>query len=374
MKPVTVGQIERAIATALPPEWSEEWDRGGLLAGDPEREVTGVALALDPTRAAIAQAAHRGANVLVTHHPAFLTPPSSIRPGRGAGGVLFAAMDAGVALINAHTNLDRAPAAGLLLPRALGLKTLKPIERRTMPVSLVSVYVPSSDADKVLDAMLGAGAGRIGEYEGCSYVSAEGTGSYVPRADTAPTVGSPGVRTATSEVRLEVIAPRARARGVVSAARSAHPYEEPLVVSADVEIARASARMGMLCAPTGPLTLETLAETASASFGITPRVWGAPGTQVTRVATATGSAGSLISDVLSSGAQALVAGEVRYHDALDALEAGLCIIEVGHDVSEWPLVALLDQVVRGVDGIDPHAIHMLSSEPGWWTPRQGRPA
>jgi putative NIF3 family GTP cyclohydrolase 1 type 2 len=69
---VTVGDVERAIAKRFPTEWAEEWDRVGLLAGDPDREVTGVVLALDPTRAAIAHAAGVGANVVVTHHPAFL--------------------------------------------------------------------------------------------------------------------------------------------------------------------------------------------------------------------------------------------------------------------------------------------------------------
>jgi len=44
---------------------------------------------------------------------------------------------------------------------------------------------------------------------------------------------------------------------------------------------------------------------------------------------------------MAAGADALVCGEVRYHDALDAAESGLAIIEVGHDVSEWPLVEVL---------------------------------
>jgi len=373
VKPTTVADIERAVSRAFPPEWAEEWDRVGLLAGNPEREVTGVVFALDPTRAAVAECVELGANVLVTHHPAFLNPPTMVRPGRGAGGVVFAALDSGVALINAHTNLDRAPAASTLLSDELGLRVLKPIERRTMPMSHVTVYVPPAAAERVVDAMLGAGAGRIGEYSGCSYTSAAGTGVFTPGSDSHPATGRADETGSASEVRVEVVAPRSRARGVVSAARAAHPYEEPLIVAADVEIARSVARMGALCAPAEPLTLEELAVRASASFGVTPRVWGSPETRLSRIATATGSAGSLIGDVLASGAQALVAGEVRYHDALDALEAGLCIIELGHDVSEWPLVDLLHQAVAGIEGIDAESLHVMESRPGWWTPQQGRP-
>jgi putative NIF3 family GTP cyclohydrolase 1 type 2 len=126
--------------------------------------------------------------------------------------------------------------------------------------------------------------------------------------------------------------------------------------------------MGMLCAPAGEMTLEQLAGHASEAFGITPRVWGDSAARLERVATATGSAGSLVGDAISAGAQALVAGEVRYHDALDAVENGLAILELGHDVSEWPLVGLLERAVLATSGLDPAAVHVLPAVPGWWTP------
>jgi putative NIF3 family GTP cyclohydrolase 1 type 2 len=369
MSPVIVSDIDRAIAAHFPHEWAEGWDRVGLLAGDPDRKVTGVVLALDPTRQAIAHCAELGANVLVTHHPACLETPKWLTPGRGAAGVLFSAMDTRVALINAHTNLDRAPAAGRLLPDALGLETIKPIERATMPMSLVTVFVPADHADRVALAMTGAGAGRIGEYEGCRFVSAEGSGLFTPRPDAHPHSGHAGEASVSAEVRLEMVAPRSRARGVVAAARSAHPYEEPLISAADVEIGRASARMGMLNRAAEGMTLGVLATVAAAAFHVTPRIWGDPATPLTRIATATGSAGSLVGDVLASGAQALVAGEVRYHDALDAEEMGLAVVELGHDVSEWPLVTLLESAVRSVPGLDADNVQMLPATPGWWTPQ-----
>lgn len=368
MSAVRVGDIERAISSRFPLQWAEDWDRCGLLAGDPEREVTGVVLALDPTRAAIAKAVELGANVLVTHHPAFLKTPNWLTPGRGAAGVLFAAMDARVALISAHTSLDRAPAAGTLLPAALGLEPIRPIERATMPMTVITVFVPAQASEKVAKAMAGAGAGRLGDYEACRFVSAEGTGSFTPPASSSPYVGVAGEASSAFEVRLEMVAARNRARGVVAAARVAHPYEEPLITAADVEIARSSARMGMLCSVNDGVTLGSLAQRAVDAFGITPRIWGDESTPLSRVATATGSASSLVGDVLAARADALVAGEVRYHDALDAVEMGLCVVELGHDVSEWPLVSLLEDAVRAVPGLDAHSVHALPARPGWWTP------
>ena len=83
---LSVGALEAALFRAFPKEDVEDWDRAGLTVGDPSRQVTRVAVALDPTVAAIHEAASRGANVLVTHHPAFLDPPSEFKPGPSAAG------------------------------------------------------------------------------------------------------------------------------------------------------------------------------------------------------------------------------------------------------------------------------------------------
>ena len=112
----TVGDIERALFDRFPAEWAESWDRVGLLAGDPTREVTTVLVSLDPTLACISRARDLGANVLVTHHPVALAPVDRLVAGSGPAGALFAAVDAGVALIAAHTNLDRASEGTMTLP------------------------------------------------------------------------------------------------------------------------------------------------------------------------------------------------------------------------------------------------------------------
>lgn len=365
MKTCRIGDVERAIARAFPPDRAEDWDHVGLIAGDPDARVRGVILALDPTLEAIDAAASSGANVLVTHHPAFLKPPKWITPGRGPAGIAFAALSKGVALISAHTNLDRDAAAQRIIPELLGLTPIRPLERSLQPRVVVTVYAPASSADAILSAMSGAGAGRIGEYEGCSFISG-GTGRFCAPDDAAPAVGKPGECAQAQEVRIEVVCPSNRARGVISAAAAAHPYEEPLITASEVTSARNAARLGMLSS-TSERTLADIALASADVFGVVPRVWGDAETRISRVATATGSASSLIGDAIASGAQVLVAGEVRYHDALDAVSAGLAIVEVGHDVSEWPLVGLLESAVRSTPGLDDAAIKTLPASAAWWT-------
>jgi len=284
---------------------------------------------------------------------------------------VFSAVSSGVALINAHTNLDRDAEAQNLFPSALGLVAVKPVERSLQPMAMVTVFVPHSAAERVMSAMVGAGAGRIGDYERCSFTG-DGVGGFTPGAASDPHVGEPGVASVAPEKRVEMVAPASRTRGVFAAAVAAHPYEEPLVTVNEIRIARNAARLGMVCDTPArePVTLRALVQRAAATFSVVPRVWGDPETRVTRVATGTGSAGALIGDALAAGAHALVAGEVRYHDALDAMESGLAVVELGHDVTEWPLVGLLAATVSAVPGLDQRMVHSLPATAGWWTPNR----
>ncbi len=367
MRPVTVRDIEQAVAKRFPLERAEEWDRCGLLVGDPDGRVSGVVLALDPTVEVVEEALALGANVVVTHHPAFLSPPERLTPGRGSADVVFAALSKGVALINAHTNLDRDEQAQRLIPIALGLDPLGPLEHSLQPGALVTVFVPTGAADTVSGAMAEAGAGRIGRYERCSF-TVEGKGTFVPPEGSHPAVGTPGERGEASEVRVEMICPPAAASVVVAAAVAAHPYEEPLVVVEQGWIARNNSRLGMLSNANSGTTLVELARTAAEVYGCVPRVWGEADAPAALVASATGSAGSLVGEVIASRAQAFVAGEVRYHDALEAVSSGVGVIELGHDVTEWPLVSLLDEAVRAVEGLASRDVHALGAERRWWTP------
>lgn len=362
----TVEAVERAIFDRFPAEWAESWDRVGLLAGDPGATASRVLVTLDATRESVRRAAAAGASVLVTHHPVALSPFERLLPGAEPAGVVFEAVSAGVALIAAHTNLDRSPEGVRALPRLLGLSPAEPIERSGQPMARVTCFAPPETADAIVAAMAGAGAGRVGEYEGCSFRSL-GVGEFVPRARARPHTGSAGTHSHVDEMRIEMVCSRSRLGDVLSAARGAHPYEEPLIVTDEVEIARGAAALGMRCTVSEGITVSELALLAEERLGAPPRVWGDPDRRVRSVATATGSASSLLGQVLRSGAEALVCGEVRYHDALSAAGAGLAIIECGHDVSEWPLVPVLAEAVRSAPGIEDTSVIVEGPSPAWWT-------
>jgi hypothetical protein len=88
------------------------------------------------------------------------------------------------------------------------------------------VFVPTEALDAVRDAVFEAGAGRIGEYEHCSWY-AEGTGTFRALPGAEPTIGAVGEEERVPELRLETVYPEERHADVIAALRAAHPYEEP---------------------------------------------------------------------------------------------------------------------------------------------------
>jgi hypothetical protein len=86
--------------------------------------------------------------------------------------------------------------------------------------------VPAEALDPVRDALFEAGAGRIGEYERCSWYT-HGTGTFMGGEATEPTIGERGREERVPELRLETVFPEERQEEVVAALRRAHPYEEP---------------------------------------------------------------------------------------------------------------------------------------------------
>jgi hypothetical protein len=88
------------------------------------------------------------------------------------------------------------------------------------------VFVPREALNAVREALFAAGAGRIGNYEHCSWYT-EGTGTFLGGVGTSPSVGQAGREERVAELRLETVFPAELQDEVLAALRQAHPYEEP---------------------------------------------------------------------------------------------------------------------------------------------------
>jgi hypothetical protein len=86
-------------------------------------------------------------------------------------------------------------------------------------------FVPREALEQTRSAVFEAGAGRIGDYERCSWYTA-GTGTFLAGEGADPSIGRVGKEERVSELRVETVVPVELAETVVAALRESHPYEE----------------------------------------------------------------------------------------------------------------------------------------------------
>jgi dinuclear metal center YbgI/SA1388 family protein len=142
---VLLGNVLEALEARYDPALAEPWDAVGLVCGDRDEPVRRVLFAVDPTAAVVDEVVGNGIDLLVTHHPLFLTPVHGVPADDPKGRLVHRLVRAGAALFVAHTNADRAPGTGVnaALADVLGLTGAVPLQPAPGPT--------------------GAGLGRVGE-------------------------------------------------------------------------------------------------------------------------------------------------------------------------------------------------------------------
>ena len=105
------------------------------------------------------------------------------------------------------------------------ITSVKPLDYKFIKRKKVIVFVPQEFERKLLKAMASAGAGKIGNYEMCSF-QIEGTGTYIPVGESNPYKGNANRLSREKEIRLEMECGERDANHIIDAIMKVHPYEE----------------------------------------------------------------------------------------------------------------------------------------------------
>ncbi len=338
--PVKCRTIMAAIERLAPRNLAAGWDNVGLLVGSPEQEVSSLLVALDVTPQVAEVAAAAGVDMIVAHHPLIFKGLTAVRTDRPAGRTLAALLQAGIAVYAAHTNLDTADGGvNDALAARLGLTGVRPLAADGREKLLkLAVFVPEGYVEVVRQAIAAAGAGHVGNYSHCTFQT-PGTGTFLPLAGTKPFLGEQGKLEYAAEYRLETILPERLAARVIGAMLKAHPYEEvayDLYALENPGRAFGLGRVGSLPAAEPLDVFVGRVKTALALRCV--RVCGPVERRVATVAVCGGSGAGLFEAALDAGADVLVTGDVKYHEALEAADAGLTMVDAGHFATERPVL------------------------------------
>ena len=104
---MTVREFHGHLTALYPRTLSEPWDNDGIMVSpDPEGEVKRVLVALDAVHGVIAEAARRGCDCVLTHHPMLFRGVKSAVPDHPGGRRILTAALSGISVISLHTRLD----------------------------------------------------------------------------------------------------------------------------------------------------------------------------------------------------------------------------------------------------------------------------
>lgn len=104
-------------------------------------------------------------------------------------------------------------------------------------------------------------------------------------------------------------------------------------------------RIGML---PEPLTAENFARKVKIALNAdNVRLICAGDFKIGKVGLCSGAGADFIAKAKFFGAQAFVTGDVKYHEAQNAVESGIHVVDAGHFATEFPIVAELVEYLRG---------------------------
>jgi len=348
MKTLKVSDVVGIINKIAPSAYAESWDNPGMQVGDPAAVVERLMVSLDACPASIDAAIAANCSLLLTHHPLIFKPLKRISRQDPGGDLIVRAISANLSIVSLHTNYDIAEGGvNDLLADRLGLTDTTPLlETGSEELVKLSVFVPAGHEEPVREALFRFSS-SVGNYDECSFQVA-GTGTFRPLDRATPFIGEKGTRSTVAESRIEVLLSRDNLGPAMTALRKAHPYEEPAIDFYQLHNRgprRGLGRLGNLAAPMTLADFSLFAKSCLSAAGV--RRVGDGGRMVRRVAICGGSGASLLREAAARGADLLLTGDLKYHEARDAQALGVALVDVGHFASERIMVqGLSDRLSR----------------------------
>jgi dinuclear metal center YbgI/SA1388 family protein len=325
-----IKDVIQYLESVAPPVYQASYDNAGLIVGDAQQEVKGVLCCLDSTEAIVEEAAEKGCNLIVAHHPIVFKGLKSLTGRNYVERVVIQAIKHDIAVYAIHTNLDSVYHKGVneKICEKLGLMQTE-ILAPTQSLKKLSVYVPPTQSEQVQKALFEAGAGQLGKTEGLSFAS-QGVGSKA---------GENG-----AEVKLEVFFPIGVQGQVLAALHQSTEEELPYEMAA-VENRNPLVGSGMIGKLEEPMEemafLKYLKEAMSVNV---IRHTALLGQAIKTVAVCGGAGGFLLGAAKGRKADIFITADYKYHEFFDA-DGQIIIADIGHFESEQFTIELIQQLI-----------------------------
>jgi len=323
-----------SLETLAPLYLQESYDNSGLLIGDKTKLIKKAIISLDVTEEVLDEAITNKADVIIAHHPLIFKSLKKLSGETMVERIILQAIKHDIAIYAIHTNLDNIfEGVNNVFAKQLGLQKLEILQPKPATLKKLIVYVPTSQAEKLRDALFVVGAGKIGNYDSCSF-QLEGKGSFRALEGSNPFVGKEKELHFEEESKIEMVFPAYLKGKIIRTLHNNHPYEEPAYDIFALENEWNSTGAGMIGYLEKPMSeldflKQVKEQTGSSCIRHSPFI----GKTVQKIALCGGSGSFLIEAAKEAKADVFITGDVKYHEFFDADNAML-IGDIGHYESE----------------------------------------
>ncbi|KMQ69386.1 NGG1p interacting factor 3 protein, NIF3 [Chryseobacterium sp. FH2] len=331
---MTISEVILKIEKRIPLQQAEDFDNVGLLCGAPNRNVSGILVCHDALKNVVDEAIEKNCNLIVCFHPIIFSGLKSLTGKNYVERAVLKAIENKVAIYAVHTAWDNdffGVNAGIC--NQLGLKDVKILQPKKNNLKQLTVFVPRDYSEKVKEALFSAGAGSIGFYDECSF-TLNGNGTFRPIEGSSPFSGQQNIRENADEDMISVIFEDYKQGQIVSAMKSAHPYEEVAHQIYSLDNDNHHSGLGMYGELEEEMEEKEFLKFVKEKFNLEIiKHSDFTGKKIKRVGVLGGSGASGIQSALSKKCDAYLTGDIKYHDYFLA-ESKMLICDIGHYESE----------------------------------------
>jgi len=341
-------ELTNFLEQLAPLSSQEDYDNSGLIVGNPETEITNVLVSLDCTEAVVEEAVRKNCNLIVSHHPIVFRALKKFNGKNYVERTIMSAIRNNIALYATHTCLDNSlQGVSAEIAARLSLSNTRILQPKENVLTKLVVFVPTSHAQQLKEALWKAGTGHIGNYDEASFSTA-GTGTYRPLEGSQPFEGNLEKRSQVAEERVEFLVSNHLLSQVLKRMWEVHPYEEvayDLIPLSNSNTTEGAGMIGELKAPMDEHEFLSFVKKTFECEGI--RHTELLGKPVQKIAFCGGSGFFLLSDALRQKADVYLTADVKYHEFFDA-EKRLLLVDIGHYESEHFTIDLIIRKLKEI--------------------------
>ena len=331
---MTIAAIKSILEEIAPLAYAEDFDNVGLLVGNENDEISGILICHDALETVVDEAIAKKCNLIICFHPILFSGLKKITGKNYVERSVIKAIKNDVAIFAVHTALDNHQnGVNKIFCDALGLINTKILIPKLNFIQKLVTYTTTENADQLRLSLFAAGAGKIGNYENCSFNS-DGTTTYQGNENSNPVVGEKNEYVVGKEIKIEVTFEKHLQSPILKALHSNHIYEEVAFEIYNLENKHQNIGLGMI----GELPTEMSEKEFLEFVKLKMKADGIRHSEylnkkIKKVAVLGGSGSYAINQAIAAGADVFLTADLKYHNFYEA-ENKILLADVGHFESE----------------------------------------